>query len=82
MSHGTLEIAFSLDRAVILSRRVVELNSDPDARRKCSLTRKTNDGLAAIGELDLSALGQLRQGHIVEYRHLMLRHCLVDECLF
>lgn len=82
MSKRTLEVTFTLDASIVLSGIVCKLNANPNTGREAGLASKTDHGLAAVAEKDLSALGQLRQGHVVINRHLMLRHfVVVDGCL-
>jgi hypothetical protein len=51
-----------LDASVVLSRAIVELNSDPVTRGKCGLADKADGARAIVAEADLLADSQIRDG--------------------
>jgi hypothetical protein len=50
--HLTVEIALPLNTAIILAALIVQLNSNPVARREVRLSEVPNRCGAAIGQLD------------------------------
>jgi hypothetical protein len=74
VAHGAVEVALALDAAVVLARRVLELDADPDAGGEGGLAGISDRGIATVAQLDLAAGGQLRERHGVKNRYLMVRH--------
>jgi hypothetical protein len=55
VAQGTIEVAFAIDTAVVLARRILELNADPEAGCKKGLTSEA-DGTCPT----MSAVNQLQ----------------------
>jgi hypothetical protein len=59
MADRTIKIAMALDAAIVLARRVVKLDTDPDARSEGRLASEANDSLAAVAQLDFASFSEL-----------------------
>jgi hypothetical protein len=52
MPRVAVEVPLPLDGAIVLARRIIQLNAYPVSICKMGITEETNDGLAAILEFD------------------------------
>ena len=73
--HFAVEISSALDRTIVLTAIIFQLNPDPIAGREVSLAHEADNGIPAIGELD--GLPNRNFRHIGQYPEGINASCIL-----